>query len=197
VSDIGLLLSGGVDSTAIAYWKKPVIAFTIDYGQASAEGEVRAATQVSKELAIAHEVLRVPCRSLGSGDLANLPSHPLSPAPEWWPFRNQLLVTIGVMRALQCGVGSLLIGSVKSDAFHADGKAEFYQQIDSLVRMQEGAIRVEAPAIHLTSAELVRAAGVPDGLLGWTHSCHTASFACGVCRGCAKRYSVMAELGYD
>jgi 7-cyano-7-deazaguanine synthase len=186
-----------VDSTAIAYWKKPVIAFTIDYGQASAEGEIRAATQVSKDLGIAHEVLRIPCRQLGSGDMAKLPPHPLSPAPEWWPFRNQLLVTIGAMRALHCGAGRLLVGSVKSDEFHADGKAEFYQQIDSLVAMQEGAIRVEAPAIHLTSAELVRLARVPDGLLGWTHSCHTASFACGVCRGCSKRHSVMTELGYE
>jgi 7-cyano-7-deazaguanine synthase len=41
--DTGLLLSGGMDSVALAYWLRPDVAFTIDYGQLSAEGELRSA----------------------------------------------------------------------------------------------------------------------------------------------------------
>ena len=36
-----LLLSGGMDSIALAYWKRPDIALTIDYGQAAADAEER------------------------------------------------------------------------------------------------------------------------------------------------------------
>ena len=32
-----LLLSGGMDSIALAFWKRPEIAITIDYGQRAAE----------------------------------------------------------------------------------------------------------------------------------------------------------------
>ena len=37
-----LLLSGGMDSVAIAYWKRPRYGITINYGQEPAEGEIRA-----------------------------------------------------------------------------------------------------------------------------------------------------------
>ena len=28
----GLLLSGGIDSSALAFWKRPQVCFTVDYG---------------------------------------------------------------------------------------------------------------------------------------------------------------------
>jgi 7-cyano-7-deazaguanine synthase len=191
-----VLLSGGIDSTAVAFWKKPAIAFTIDYGQASTAGEERAAIQIAKELQLHHEILRVNCAELGSGDLALKPPHDAAPASEWWPFRNQFLLTIAAMRAIGLGANRLLVGSVKSDSFHIDGKAEFYQQIDSLIKMQEGGLRVEVPAIDMTSTQLVQVSGISPSILGWTHSCHKAEYACGYCRGCAKHREVMASLGY-
>jgi 7-cyano-7-deazaguanine synthase len=196
VSGAALLLSGGIDSAALACWKGAAIAFTIDYGQASAAGEERAAIQIARDLQIPHEVLRVNCGDLGSGDLALKPPHQSAPASEWWPFRNQFLITVAAMRAIAAGVNRLLVGSVKSDSFHVDGKAEFYKQIDSLMAMQEGGLRIETPAINMTSVELARISGITGPLLGWTHSCHKAEFACGYCRGCAKHREVMTSLGY-
>jgi 7-cyano-7-deazaguanine synthase len=179
----GILLSGGMDSTALAYWKRPRVAFTIDYGQVSAEGEIRAARKISEELGLDHEVIRVDCRRLGSGDLAGGRPNPIAPVPEWWPFRNQLLVTLAAMRAISLGVTELLCGSVKSDGSHADGRPHFYRQISELVSMQEGGISVAAPAILMTSVDLIRASGIDRDVLYWTHSCHKAAFACGKCRG--------------
>ena len=111
-----------------------------------------------------------------------------------WPYRNQFLVTVVAMRAYALGVEHLLVGTVKSDEFHADGRAEFYHQLDALVAMQEGKIRIETPASKMTSVDLVRAAGIPLSLLGWTHSCHLDEFACGQCRGCCKHAQVFAEV---
>jgi 7-cyano-7-deazaguanine synthase len=194
---IGLLLSGGQDSIALAWWKRPSVAFTIDYGQASAEGEIRASQAVAEVLGIELECIRVDCRQLGSGELAGQPALPIAPMPEWWPYRNQLIVTIASMRALKHGIQRLLLGTVITDAAHRDGTPTFVDNLDALLACQEGALRVEAPAIALSTIELIRRSGVPMEVLGYAHSCHRGSFACGACRGCMKYSAVVQALGNE
>ncbi len=192
-----LLLSGGMDSIALAWWLRPEVAFTVNYGQVSASAEILASAHIASQLGMRHEVITADVRSLGAGDLAGAERHSLAPESEWWPFRNQLLITLAGMRGVGLGVKRLLIGTVKSDGFHVDGREEFVVAIDSLCRLQEGALCIEAPAVSLTSAELVKTSGVPRDILAWAHSCHTGALACGLCRGCNKHRSVMEELGYD
>ena len=190
----GILLSGGMDSAALAYLLRPAIAFTIDYGQVSAKGELRAATHFATELGIQHEIITVDCRSLGSGDLAGSQALAVAPVPEWWPFRNQLLATMAAARAVPLSVQTLLFGSVASDKSHVDGRPEFFFALNALLSMQEGGVGVEAPAMNLSAAELIRQSGIPMSMLAWSHSCHRAEFACGSCRGCNKRENVLVEL---
>jgi len=192
-----LLLSGGMDSISLAHWVRPEIAITIDYGQAPAEAEIRAAAQVTCELRMRHDVIRVDCAALGSGDMANAKALAMAPVPEWWPYRNQLLVTLAGMRALALGADTLLVGSVASDASHADGRPPFYDLLNQLMMFQEGGLRVEAPALALSTVELVRRSGIPRALLAWAHSCHVGSLACGGCRGCVKHFEVTEALFDD
>jgi len=192
--DAVLLLSGGIDSTALAVWRRPKIAVTIDYGQRSAVGELRAARRVAAVLDIAHESVSCDLAALGSGDLSSAPPAECAPVSEWWPFRNQLLVTIGAMAAVKHGLTTVLIGCVKTDARHVDGAPDFLGAIDRVVALQEGGVRVAAPAIELTTAELVREARVPRHLLRAAFSCHRAEFACGTCAGCRKAISTFADL---
>ncbi|KPF73897.1 ExsB family protein [Blastomonas sp. AAP25] len=194
---IALLLSGGVDSVALAFWKRPVVAITIDYGQRAAASEIAAARHVAELLTMSHEVVSVDCSSLGSGDMAGCAPLTEAPVSEWWPYRNQLLVTLGAMKAIGLGAGQLMIGSVATDAVHVDGTPEFYQAMDRLTAMQEGGLRVTAPAVSMTTAELVRSSGVTRDVIAWAHSCHTGPFACGDCRGCYKHQQVMEELYGD
>lgn len=192
-----ILLSGGIDSTALAYLYRPKIAYTIDYGQLPAKGEVRAAKRIAKELEIIHYVISVDCSAFGSGDLAGLEALPIAPIPEWWPYRNQLLVTLASMACVSASVSELLLGSVKTDGIHADGTIDFYNKLDDLVSYQEGNLRIRVPAINMTSTELVKKSGIPFSLLGWAISCHKAEFACGHCRGCFKHMMVLKELGHE
>lgn len=191
-----LLLSGGMDSVAIAAWKRPEVAITIDYGQKAAGAELLASRQVCRELGIDHEVVSVDCSSLGSGDMAHSAPDAAAPTTEWWPYRNQLLITLACMRIISMGVERLYIGTVRSDGeSHRDGTQEFIKLTDALVAYQEGGLRVEAPAIEMSTAELVRHSGISAGLLAWSHSCHKADIACGDCRGCNKYISTYIELG--
>ena len=192
----GLLLSGGMDSTALAYWKRPQFAYTVDYGQLPAKGELRAAAAVCGALSIQHRVVLADCSALGLGDMAGKPASSLSPISEWWPFRNQLIITLAGGAALADGVGELMIGAIRSDEQHADGKREFFEGISRLMQLQEGGLRVSAPAIGLSAVELVKTSGIPFGVLAWSHSCHVAPYACGRCRGCTKHAETMKALGY-
>ena len=189
-----LLLSGGMDSIAVAYWQRPELAFTVDYGQRAAEAEISAAAQVADELDIQHEVISIDCSQIGSGDMAGSDAIDIAPVPEWWPFRNQLLITFSAARGVKLGVSEIMTGSVASDSSHADGRPGFYQAMDTVTSYQEGGIRVSAPALEMTTVELVQLSSVPREILAWAHSCHTGNLACGQCRGCIKHYEVTKEV---
>lgn len=189
-----LLLSGGMDSLAVAWWKRPDHCFTIDYGQLAAEAEITASKVICEKLGIEHHVIRIDCRSLGSGDMAGSPPDVYAPASDWWPYRNQMLLTFAAMKALPLGVKVIWIGSVKSDKSHQDGTTQFLESMNALLSLQEGGMTVSAPAINMTTPELIRHADVPKKILGWAHSCHKANVACANCRGCNKYFEVLYEL---
>lgn len=189
-----LLLSGGMDSLSIAWWMRPAVAITVDYGQLPAQAEKSAATAVCAQLGIEHHIVTIDCRALGSGDMAGASANEHAPASDWWPFRNQMLITFAVMKAISLGVQKLLIGTVKSDGLHLDGTPQFVSAISQLVALQEGGIVVEAPAIELSTEELIAVAKVPRALLAWAHSCHKANTPCGNCRGCNKYFDVLRAI---
>lgn len=189
-----LLLSGGMDSTAIAYWKKPSAAITINYGQVPASAEIRAASDVAEALNIEHFIVKSDLSSLGSGDMAGSTPLDIAPVTEWWPFRNQLLITLAAMKAVQIGVKKIIIGTLKTDKCHADGTNQFITAMNVLLNKQEGELSLEAPAITLSASELIIKSGVPHEVLAWSHSCHISDYACGVCRGCRKHYETMESL---
>jgi 7-cyano-7-deazaguanine synthase len=189
-----ILLSGGIDSVSLAYWKRPEYAIYIDYGQAPAETELRISKHVAEAFGIPWQVIRTQIRELGTGFLADSAQISVAPTPEWWPFRNQFLVTIGAMCAIKRGLSEIMIGTVKSDTCHLDNSRTFIRLLNRLVSLQEGGILVSAPAHSLTTAELVKKSQIPISMLGWTHSCHTGNFACGSCRGCQKRIEIFESI---
>jgi len=196
MSELALLLSGGMDSIALAWALKPSLAITIDYGQMPAAGEIRAAAAVCTSLGIRHRIVRADCTEVGSGDLIGRSADPLAPSSEWWPYRNQLLITLAASAAIQEGLTRLAFGAVSTDGSHVDGRSEFFQALNQVLGLQEGRLTVETPAIEQTTVEFCRRVQVPFDILAWSHSCHAAEYACGNCRGCNKHRQCMRELGY-
>lgn len=185
-----------MDSTALAWGLRPDLAITVDYGQLPAGGEIRASTAVCQTLGLQHRVIRVDCRSLGSGDMAGTNPLTFAPVSEWWPFRNQLIITLGAAAAIQERMTCLAIGAVVTDGSHADGRSEFFEAMNQLLRLQEGGMVLETPAAEDTTVSLCRRLSVPFEILAWSHSCHVSEYACGRCRGCCKHRGSMRELGY-
>lgn len=190
-----VLLSGGFDSTAVAAIEQPNFGVFVNYGQRPALAELTASKVVAEELGIEFMEVIADCSSVGSGDLAGKPALALSPSREWWPYRNQLIATLAAGRLVSTGIEEIVFGTVSTDEFHADGTRSFFEKLSELMQLQEGGIRVSAPYIGLTTVDLVRKSHLDDEILGWCFSCHVGNYACGHCRGCHKRESVLKELG--
>jgi 7-cyano-7-deazaguanine synthase len=194
-----LLLSGGLDSTAIAAMLRPERCLCIDYGQLAAKAEHQAAQQVAQELNLPFTHLHIPAGAVTAGIMS--PSGSVAPtlegtAPEWWPFRNQLLITLAAAWGVTRGFDEILLGTVASDgARHADGTSEFRIAMNRLLSVQEGKLHVSAPAANFTTAELLIQSGVSERILSWTHSCHRANLPCANCPGCVKRAEALQVAG--
>lgn len=194
-----LLLSGGLDSTTLAYMLKPEYALTIDYGQNCAEAEIRASRIICKRLKIKHHIITIKSNNIGSGDLSTTKASLSAPKTDWWPFRNQLLITAASAYIItnNLNINEIFFGTLKTDSYHMDGRVEFFEQMNKLLQLQEGNIKVSTPAIIYTSSELIQKSKIELSLLCWAHSCHKSNFPCGNCRGCFKQQNVFKELGYE
>lgn len=192
-----LLLSGGLDSTALAVIHRPAVCLTIDYGQRAAQGEIQASREICRELDLRHDMLPLPLHELGTGLMAGQPDSALSENPEFWPFRNMLLITLGAMYAAKHRLDRVLIGTLATDVRHRDGSPEFLHGIAEIVRAQEGGIELVAPALGDDALSLIRRSGAPESVLGWTHSCHVSAIACGHCPGCHKHSNTLEVLGWN
>jgi 7-cyano-7-deazaguanine synthase len=191
-----LLLSGGVDSSALASICSPAAALFIDYGQRPAPAERRAAAVIGRLLGVSLLEIAIDLRPIGAGLLLDEVSIQNSSSPEWWPYRNQLLVSIAASVALRHGYRDLVVGTVSGDGSrHIDGTVEFYEALNACLQIQEGGITVSVPAISETTEHLVARSGLGEDILGWTVSCHRSELPCGACPGCWKRDRVMNNLG--
>lgn len=189
-----LLLSGGLDSAAIAAVERPSLALFVDYGQVAAEAELSGAQAVADHLGIEFEKTNVNLAGLGSGTLTGTPPVSHAPTPEWFPFRNQFLATIGAAHAAQQGLKAVILGFVEGDEErHADNSARFMASINKLVSDQEHQIRVLAPYARTPSHELLIRSDLPEEVLRLTYSCYAADGPCGECPGCVRRDEVWAR----
>src|SRR6185503_1140203 len=158
--------------------KRPDFAVTVNYGQHAAASENNAAAYICNSLSISHQLVDVSnLRNFGTGKMAGSPQVGIAPEEEWWAFRNQLLITLAAIVAIKVEANVIQIGSVKTDVQFSDGGSPFRVAISSLLAIQEGGIKLEAPAGSLTSAELVRESRVPMSLLAIAHSCHSGNIS--------------------
>jgi 7-cyano-7-deazaguanine synthase len=195
-----LLLSGGVDSATVAAWIKehhpgePVRACTFLYGQKHAV-ELEAARAVAAAFGMQHEVVAMaPIHGSALTDVdAPLPEgrdldSVTGVAPSYVPARNLLFLA---HMALWLGVHH------DDHTGYPDCRPEFVQAADQAVRLgTQYELRVQAPFVHWSKAEVVRwglAHGVPYEL---THSCYQGRRpACGVCDTCQVRLQAFAAAG--
>ncbi len=172
-------MSGGVESTALAYLLRPDVCITVDYGQPAALGEVKQSRLICAQLGLVHKVISAPVYKESSR----------SPQQSWWPLRNQILITCASISLQDYRNAEIIVGFVKDDIYK-DCTIEFVNSINLCLGTQETGHKVVAPAIYKSTFELLEDSQFPRELLGLLFSCHFSSLPCGACPGCLKNLDV-------
>lgn len=212
-----VLLSGGLDSTtALGVARSRGFAchaLTVRYGQLHAV-ELEAASRVAAALGVtAHRVVEVDLRPLATSALTDrsieVPKDrpygdigaPGDVPPTYVPARNTVLLALALAWAETLGARDIFLGVNVLDASgYPDCRLEFVRAFEALAQFatRAGGIRIEAPLIALTKAEIIklgRSLGIDYSL---THSCYDpdpSGAACGRCDACAIRRRGFTEAG--
>ncbi|MDD5372343.1 MAG: 7-cyano-7-deazaguanine synthase [Sulfurimonas sp.] len=182
-----LLLSGGIESTIIAYIYKPDIGITIDYGQVMAESEIKSSKYICKKLNIKHIVLKteVPLTKHSNYNIDK---------KEWIPFRNQYLITVSAMHLFSLNIKEIYIGTTLNDSHFKDGSSEFINIINKLFNYQEGNISIVAPFVNKTILQIIDKINIPLNIISIAFSCTESNIPCGNCESCLKNINVIHLL---
>jgi len=216
-----VLLSGGLDSATVLAIARDrgfaCHALSFAYGQRHAV-ELEAAKAVARALgAVDHRTAHVDLSWIGGSALTAEIAVPKDrPVEEmareipitYVPARNALFLCYALAWAEVLGASDLFAGMNALDySGYPDCRPEFLEAFERMARLgtKAGAmgaqIRVHAPLIRMTKAEIVRE-GVRLGVdYSLTHSCYDPVMvggeprACGRCDSCALRHKGFVEAG--
>jgi 7-cyano-7-deazaguanine synthase len=209
-----VLLSGGLDSATVLAIAKSAgydcFTLSFDYGQRH-RAELAAAERVSAALGAAeHREFAIPIGQFGGSALTDaaidVPDEGGAGIPVTYvPARNTVFLSLGLAWAEVLDADAIFVGVNAVDySGYPDCRPEYVAAFQSLARLAtrqgvEGRpVRIEAPLIAMTKADIVRrgtALGVDYGL---TVSCYRADDlgrACGQCDACRFRAQGFAAAG--
>lgn len=209
-----IALSGGMDScvTAAIANENYELAFAhINYGQRTEKRELKSFNDiadfynVSKRLVIDFTHLaKIGGSSLtdreievSKADLSNkdIPS-------SYVPFRNANILSSCTSWAEVLNAQVIFIGAVYEDSSgYPDCRPEFFTTFEKMIETgtkPSTHIKIEAPVIHLSKAEIVKKGIELKAPLELTWSCYqNEDEACGVCDSCALRLKGFQALGLE
>ena len=212
-----VLVSGGMDSAVTLAMARAqgfaCHALSVAYGQRHAS-ELAAAARVAAKLgAVEHKTVSVDLRSIGgsalTADIAvpeHIDSHGESEIPVTYvPARNTIMLAIALGWAETLGSSDLFCGVNAVDySGYPDCRPAFIEAFKRLANLAtkagvEGhALRVHAPLIELSKADIVREGARLGVDFSATVSCYRADAdgrACGHCDACVLRARGFADAG--
>ncbi len=213
-----VLLSGGLDSAVAAAVARAqgfaLCALTVDYGQRHAR-ELAAAHRVAASLRVAeHRVVSVDLRALGGSVLTGPGAVPKDRdaaargqgiPSTYVPARNTILLSVALGWAEALGAHDLFIGVHALDySGYPDCRPEYVAAFERLANLatREGVegrlMRVHAPLVDHTKADIVRRGAELGVDFSATHSCYDPTpdgLPCGRCDACRIRRAAFASAG--
>lgn len=195
-----VLLSGGLDSVvSLALEKNVTLALTFDYGQKSAEKEIKASSKIAEYYGIEHKVIRLDwLKEITHTALCSSEEVPTGEALEnseqsaksvWVPNRNGLFLNIAGAFADAEGYSNIVIGANKEEAqTFPDNTREFISRVnDEFEFSTRVRPKVVAPLIECDKTEIVRIALEKKAPLHLLNSCYkNTEKHCGICESCVR-----------
>ena len=211
-----ILLSGGLDSAttlAIAIHRGyEVHALSFDYGQRHSR-ELESARKIASYYNVPHRIMKVDLRQIGGSALTDdidVPERDIEDIKNeipstYVPARNTILLSFALAYAEAIDADAIFYGANAIDySGYPDCRPEYVEAFERMANLGtkrgvEGKpIKIEAPLIHRSKAEIIRKGmelGVPYEL---TWSCYQGGEkACGRCDSCLLRLKGFMEAGYE
>lgn len=215
-----VLVSGGMDSAVVAAIARAqdfeVYALSVAYGQRH-QSELAAAARVARMTGAAqHKTVDVDLRAIGGSALTadiEVPTdddgHEIGGGDEipvtYVPARNTIMLSVALGWAEVLGAKDIFCGVNAVDySGYPDCRPAFIEAFERLANLatragvEEGGLRVQAPLMSMSKADIVRE-GVRLGVdFAQTVSCYQADDdgrACGHCDACLLRAQGFAEAG--
>ena len=200
-------LSGGLDSStalAIAVHRHPnaeIQAISLDYGQRHAK-EMDQAKLVAAHFGVAHKIIKLPNipKSMLTDTSQSVPNCSygdiVGVSPTYVPFRNGLmLATLASMASPQPNSDDnafIYFGAHAEDAendAYPDCRMDFIGTMGAAIYIGSyHRVRLHAPLIAMSKAEVVKAGTTYGTPFGLTWSCYKGEeLHCGVCPTCLAR----------
>ncbi len=209
-----VLLSDGLDSaTTLAIARADVdacYALTIDYGQRH-RAELDAAARVARALrAVEHRVVRFDLSWIGGSALTDaripVPDRPSVGIPVTYvPARNTIFLALALGWAEVLRAEAVYIGANAVDySGYPDCRPEYLAAFEQLAALATRAgvegnpIRIRAPLVALSKAEIIKTGAERGVDFALTLSCYdpdAAGRACGVCDACRLRAKGFVSAG--
>ncbi|MGC9455878.1 MAG: 7-cyano-7-deazaguanine synthase QueC [Halothiobacillaceae bacterium] len=209
-----VLVSGGLDSATVLAMARSagfdIYALSFDYGQRH-RVELTAAKRLATDAgAVAHKTVRIDLDGMGGSALTDpaieVPTSETEGIPSTYvPARNTVFLSFALGWAEILGARDILLGVNAVDySGYPDCRPEFIEQFQRLANLATAVgvggetIRVRAPLIHMSKAEIIRA-GIDLGVdYGPTVSCYDPDpqgRACGRCDACRLRRQGFEQAG--
>ncbi|MGD9583822.1 MAG: 7-cyano-7-deazaguanine synthase QueC [Lysobacterales bacterium] len=208
-----VLLSGGMDSAVTLAMARAAgfdcYALSVDYGQRH-HAELAASDRVAAALGVVeHKTVHIDLRALGgsalTADIA-VPETPGSGIPVTYvPARNTIMLSVAMGWAEVLGADRVYCGVNAVDySGYPDCRPEFIRAFERLAALAtrtgvEGhQLRIEAPLMQMSKADIVRAGTALGVDFALTVSCYQADqqgLACGRCDACRLRAQGFAAAG--
>jgi 7-cyano-7-deazaguanine synthase len=202
-----VLLSGGLDSAtclAIAHSEGFTChCLSVDYGQRHAAELAAAARVATAHGAVEHRVVHLDIGQFGGSALTDatiaVPTDGIQPGipVTYVPARNTIMLSLALGWAEILGAQDIFVGVNAVDySGYPDCRPAFIQAFEKMANLATKAgveghiLKIHAPLIHLSKAEIIRC-GVALGVdYALTVSCYQADAegrACGLCDSCRLR----------
>jgi 7-cyano-7-deazaguanine synthase len=201
-----VLVSGGLDSATVLAMARAAgrdcYALSLDYGQRH-RVELEAAARIARTLgATEHRTMRIDTAGIGGSALTDtsipVPERPGTGIPVTYvPARNTVFLALALGWAEVLGAGEIHIGVNAIDySGYPDCRPEFIAAFEQLAQRATKAgvegrrIRIVAPLLKFTKADIIRrgvALGVDYGLTVSCYQPDAAGRACGRCDACRLR----------
>ncbi len=210
-----VLLSGGLDSaTVLAMAREQSLdcyCLSVDYGQRHV-AELAAASRVAVALGAAeHRVIHLDINQFGGSALTDRTIDvPVAGVQQgipvtYVPARNTIMLSLALAWAEVLGSRRIFVGVNAVDySGYPDCRPEFIRAFEVMANLATKAaveghfLRIHAPLIDLSKADIIRSGHCLGIDYGLTVSCYQADIdgrACGVCDSCRLRSEGFAAAG--